>query len=142
DPVVVDAQVRVEEGEQVVEEGTVSAEIPWKVAHTRGRYEDGGLVRRGRFAVEPEVSVVLGVEVGTIPSGMLTNRIAGVRTIRLVPGEDQAIRVHRIVIRRNVDDVFATHSAARDLEFGRCGKSVRNRHAAGCQRLRAIHDAA
>ena len=116
-------------------------EIPGQVADSLGRYEDGGIVRRGRFAVEPEEGVVLCVEIRTIEGGMLANRIAGVRTIRLVPGKDQAIRVRRIVIRRNVDDVFATHAAARDVESGRRGKTVRDRHAARGQRLRAIRDA-
>ena len=70
DPAVVDAQVRVDEGEQVVEEDNVSVVIPGKVADTPGRYEDGGLVRRGRFAVEPEIGIVFCVEVGTIIGGM------------------------------------------------------------------------
>ena len=70
DPTVVDAQVRVDEGEQVVEEDDVSIVIPGKVADTAGRYEDGGIVRRGHFAVEPEIGIVLCVEVGPISSGM------------------------------------------------------------------------
>jgi hypothetical protein len=68
--VVVDAQVRVDEGEQVVEEDDVSVVIPRKVADAPGRYEDDGLVRRGRFAVEPEIGIVFCVEIRAIPSRM------------------------------------------------------------------------
>jgi hypothetical protein len=116
----------------------VSREIPWRVAAPCGRYEDGGILRRGRLAVEPVIGIVGCVEVGTVISGMEAGRIAGVRPIRLVPGKDQAIRVRRIVIRRNVDDVFVTRSADRGFESGRRGKTACNRRAAGCQRTLAL----
>ena len=42
DPAVVDAQVRVDKGEQVVEEDAVSVEIPWKVADPPGATKMAG----------------------------------------------------------------------------------------------------
>ena len=70
DSAVVDAQVRVDELEQVVEEGDVSIVIPREVADSLWRYEDGRFVRGGGFAVEPEIRIVLCVEVGAIVGGM------------------------------------------------------------------------
>jgi hypothetical protein len=76
----------------------------------------------GGFAAEPEIGVIFRDEVRSITSGILANRIAGVRAIRLVPGKDQAIRVIRIVIRRNVDDVLASSEGiaqVRQMELAR-----------------------
>ena len=126
DPALVDAQIRGDEGEQVVEVDAVLGPIPIPADGVCvGRYEDGRLLRIERFATEPEIRVVFCVEVGPITSRMQASRVAGVRNTHLAPGKDQAIGFRRIVIRRNVDDDGATLAAARNpLESGRGGRSA------------------
>src|SRR5688572_4653507 len=58
-----------------------------------------------------------------------------------MPGKDQAIRVRRVVIRRNVDDVFAIRATGVDAESGRRGEAHIDRRAAGRQLFRTIASA-